>query len=220
MADFNSDQYIPDMDSRYPIFSDVQTHDYNLQGMISAQNSAMYDNENNYNIRSMIPLNARRVRRPEDKFMAAQMGVPAYVLNYQCDKGRIINERTYGPDMVPDYKNNWPQDRKHEYKPISSYEHRPQSIDSHSPIAGRLPSVDTEYANIKYAPRYQRESFTNDIISCDNGAITIKLDINMILLFIFIVVMSLCHLFNQIAVLRAKVGAYATNLAADTTNTE
>lgn len=64
MNDWGDDQYFASSDARYPLFSDMQTTDYNIG--------------------SMIPAEAKKVASPEGKLRSAQAGVPAYVQKCQC----------------------------------------------------------------------------------------------------------------------------------------
>ncbi len=65
------DQYTTYVESRFPIFSNQQQSDYNHS--------------------AMLPAKAVNVLRPEDKLVASQFGIPAYVQNCQC--GGVMGNR-------------------------------------------------------------------------------------------------------------------------------
>jgi hypothetical protein len=60
--DFTGDQYYVDTESRYPLFSDIQTTDYSIAPSAKKTGTG-----------------ARIVKSPESKFRSEQMGIPAYI---------------------------------------------------------------------------------------------------------------------------------------------
>ena len=67
--DFTGDQYYVDTESRYPLFSDIQTTDYSIAPGTKKSERA-----------------AQIVKSPESKFRSEQMGIPAYMAGCRCDE--------------------------------------------------------------------------------------------------------------------------------------
>jgi hypothetical protein len=67
--DFTGDQYYVDTESRYPLFSDIQTTDYSIAPSTKKPERVI-----------------QVVKSPESKFRSEQMGIPAYMSGCRCNE--------------------------------------------------------------------------------------------------------------------------------------
>lgn len=218
----DSDQYIVESESRYTPFSDMQA-----RGYFNATRGYTRDYEYDYNVDSMKVPYAQPMRTAESKFMAEQVGIPSYLLNYQCGKGigvpygpsvdkSIIDRvaiggdpRDYGtPRGNPGDALSVPPDgRISDSVAYGTKEYYPRAlvVDSHSHVAGRVPPEP-----LMPASQQGKTQWPWPIEKCvgsggsgggsgTNTNITLTLDPNMMILFIFIVVIALCYLGMRMA---------------------
>ncbi len=212
------DQYIVDTESRYTPFSDIAARNYYSE--TCGYNRATSD----YNVDAMRVPYAQPVRTAESKFMAGQMGMPAYVLNYQCGVNgdgvangmlagvpygasvdKTIIPRVYAGADPRDY--GWNMGNPGDALSVGpngnmgntaagtrEYYPRAMVIDSHSPMPGRVPDQP-----LMPASQQGKTQWPWPMEKCSGGrdGLTITLDPNMLMLFMFIIVVSMCYLGMQ-----------------------
>lgn len=238
----DSDQYIVEPETSYTPFSDIQARQY----FGATRGYSVEYNGGNYNTDAMSVPRALPVRTAETKFMAGQVGMPAYVLNYQHDSG-VPYGASVDKSIIPGFMQGNPTDYG---RPMGSgrgdslsvvpggvagdassgtreYYPRALVIDSQSPLPGRVPpqAVNPASQQAKTAwpwpisgfPHYEPCVGAN---ATTNNQIVITLDPNMIILFIFIAVIALCYvtgtLINKIEKIAKVVGGSTTNNNLDT----
>jgi len=192
----DSDQYIVEPESVYTPFSDMQAKQY--FGATRGYSRQM--DVPDYNTDVMKVPYAQPVRTAEAKFMAGQVGMPAYLLNYQRASG-VPYDASVDKSIIPGFIRGDPRDTgtpmgnstdvsagTREYYP------RAGVIDSHSPLPGRVHAGEmgpvSQQAKTQWPwPAYEPCSQGRD----QSGRIVIAIDPNMLILFIFIAIVALVY---------------------------